>query len=245
MTTDTFDYGAIPYETWKEFAAICGADDRHIKFAAAKFRNCTNTQAAREAGYGAKGGASTRSEGYRLARSNKINQLLALAAAEAGSGYDGTLTKQESRSILTAMARGSDPQVRIKSIELLNKLEQQEAAANAAQPEESLEQNLAALICSVTTEGVGGFLALEGFINNGGAICNYPLLIETAPLIAQWFPGEWQKLRIREGKHSWVLDFLDKAAASPVLEDAALIAAIKNKLPRVAKSTAKEIADNG
>jgi hypothetical protein len=52
MTADTFDYGSIPYETWKEFAATVGADERHLKFAAAKFRGCTNTQAAREAGFG-------------------------------------------------------------------------------------------------------------------------------------------------------------------------------------------------
>src|SRR5262249_43915403 len=96
MTTDTFDWGSIPYETWKEFAALAGSEERHAKFAAAKFRGCTNTQAAREAGYGAGGGTSTRSEGYRVARSNKVNQILALAAAEAGGGYDGTLTKQES-----------------------------------------------------------------------------------------------------------------------------------------------------
>jgi len=149
MEKDAFDYGSLPYETWKEFAATVGADERHLKFAAAKFRGCTNTEAARQSGFGVGSETSTRSEGYRVARSNKVNQLLALAAAEAGGGYDGTLSKQEARSILTAMARGSDPQVRIKSIELLNKLEREEAEINNAKTEETLEETLAAIIAAV------------------------------------------------------------------------------------------------
>src|SRR5215831_1545605 len=104
MEKDAFDYGSLPYETWKEFAATVGAYERQLKFAAAKFRGCTNTEAARQSGFGVGSETSTRSEGYRVARSNKVNQLLALAAAEAGGGYDGTLSKQEARSILTAMA---------------------------------------------------------------------------------------------------------------------------------------------
>ncbi len=126
MENDTFDWGQLPAEWWLETSKQIGADERHAKFAAAKFRNCSNTEAARLSGFGTGGAESTRSEGYRVSRSNKVTQLLALAAAEAGGGYDGTLTKQEARSILTAMARGSDPQVRIKSIELLAKMEQAE-----------------------------------------------------------------------------------------------------------------------
>jgi hypothetical protein len=228
MTADTFDYGSIPYETWKEFAATVGADERALKFAAAKFRGCTNTQAARESGFGVGSETSTRSEGYRVARSNKVNQLLALAAAEAGGGYDGSLTKQESRSILTAMARGSDPQVRIKSIELLNKLEQQEAAANV-QPEESLEQTLAALICSVPESGVGAFLSLSAFFSGAHNLVNHPFLRQTAPLVARNFPNEWAAWRAKH-RDSWQV-FLDEVAAGPVLEGEELARAVKSKVP--------------
>ena len=112
-----FDWGQLPREWWIETAKQCGAAERHAKFAAAKHRGATNTDAARTAGFGGGSEASVRSEGYRLARSNKINQLLALAAAEAGGGYDGTLTRSESKQILTGLARGSDPQMRIKAIE--------------------------------------------------------------------------------------------------------------------------------
>jgi hypothetical protein len=70
-----------------------------------------------------------RTEGYRLSRTNKINQLLALAAAEAGGGYDGTLSPTEARQILTSLARGSDPLVRIKAIESLGKLDKDATSA--------------------------------------------------------------------------------------------------------------------
>jgi hypothetical protein len=232
MEKDDFDWGQLPYEWWIETGKTVGADIRHLKFAAAKFRKCTNTQAAREAGFGTGNDQSTRSEGYRVARSNKINQLLALAAVEAGGGYDGTLSQQEARSILTAMARGGDPQVRIKSIELLNKLDIQEATANAAKAEENLEENLAALITLVPEQGAGAFLALSGFIHAGGFIYGFPFLAEVAPIISRHFPGDWQRWRARE-KETWVTDHLDKMAAGPLLEEDALIAAVKRKPPKV------------
>jgi hypothetical protein len=85
MTADTFDWGQIPYETWMEFARMAGADERNAKFAAAKFRGCTNTEAARQGGYGRGGGTSTRSEGYRVARSNKIKRPARLVGKHQGA----------------------------------------------------------------------------------------------------------------------------------------------------------------
>jgi hypothetical protein len=232
MKTDDFDWGSIAYETWMEFAAVAGADERHAKFAAAKFRKCTNTQAAREAGFGTGNDQSTRSEGYRVARSNKINQLLAMASAEAGGGYDGTLTRQESRSILTAMARGSDPNCRIKAIELLNKMDREEAEAKAAAPEETLEEMLASVIRSLP-DGLGAVLAMSTFEKTAKNIVNFPFLKECAPVVAKNFPDQWQAWRDKNGPfRKWALEFLDRVAAGPVLDDAALDAAVSVKAPR-------------
>lgn len=119
-----FDWGELGRDWWLKTATEIGASERHAKFAAAKHRGETNTNAARSAGFGGGSEASVRSEGYRLFRSNKVNQLLALASAESGGkGYDGTVTTAEARQILSQLARGSDPQVRIKAIESLNKIE--------------------------------------------------------------------------------------------------------------------------
>jgi hypothetical protein len=96
---------------------------------------------------------------------------------------------------------------------------------------------------AVQTQGVGSFLALESFLNGGGTICNFPYLPEVAPIVARHFPSEWQRWRARE-KAQWVWDFLDKAAANPVLEEAALVNAIRTKVPRLAAPAKKESTDN-
>lgn len=130
MENDVFDWGQLPSEWWLETAREIGADIRHAKFAASKHRGASNTQAARESGFGTGGAESTRSEGYRVSRSNKVTQLLALATAEAGGGYDGTLSRQEARGILTSLARGGDPALKIKAIESLEKMEHVTAGIN-------------------------------------------------------------------------------------------------------------------
>lgn len=121
-----FDWGELGRDWWLATAHSIGATERHAKFSAAKHRGASNAEAARSAGFGTGSESSVRSEGYRLARANKINQLLALAAAEAGGGYDGTLTRTESKQILTNLARGSDPSIRIKAVEAIAKFEQAE-----------------------------------------------------------------------------------------------------------------------
>lgn len=136
---EAFDWGQLSRDWWIATATTIGASEKHARFAAAKFRGATNAAAARSAGFGSGNDASARSEGYRLARSNRIMSLLALAAAEAGGGYDGTLTRSESRQILTGLARGSDPALKIKAIESLNKLDADESAGRPTE-EQTTEQ---------------------------------------------------------------------------------------------------------
>jgi hypothetical protein len=224
---DDFDWGELGSDWWVRTAAQIGASEKHAKFAARKHAGATNTDAARSAGFGGGSDGSTRSEGYRLFRSNKINQLLAMATAESGTGYDGTVTKQESKSILSHLARGSDPQVRIKSIELLNKLEREEAAANNARAEETLEENFGKIITLVPEGGIGAFMALSVYIHSGAFIGNFPFLAEVAPILSRNFPDVWQEWRAKQSAH-W-FDFLDKMAAGPFLGDDELIAAVKAK----------------
>lgn len=209
---DDFDYGQLTKDWWYETGKTIGASDKAIKFSAAKFRGASNTVAAREAGYGGTNESGARTEGYRLYRSNKVTQLLSLAAAEAGGGIDGCVQPQEAKQILSHLARGSDPSVRIKALEAINKMHDREQELVRNQPEESLEQTLGHIIIAVPYQGAGAFLSLSSFVSNGGFICSYPYLSEVAPTIARYFPDWWQKQRIKE-KAQWVWDFLDKAAS--------------------------------
>lgn len=82
----------------------------------------TAARSARLAGYGGSD-ENIRQTGSKTAKSTAVINLLALAAAEAGGGDDGVLKTAEAERILSRLARGSDPQIRIKSIESLAKLE--------------------------------------------------------------------------------------------------------------------------
>jgi hypothetical protein len=228
--TDQFDWGELGSGWWLDAAKSIGASERHARFACCKHSGKTNTQSAREAGYGTGGEGSTRSEGYRLFRSNKVSQLLAMAVAESGGGYDGTVTKQESKSILSHLARGSDPSVRIKSIELLSKMERDEVAANAA-PEPSLQDSLFGVINALPESAIGPALALGTFFNSVGSIVNFPWLTECAPIVAKNFPTEWGRWRSKEEGNAWAVSFLDQVANGPLLEGDELVSAVKARLP--------------
>jgi hypothetical protein len=133
LSDDSFDWGQLGESWWLDTGKKVAANIRQIRFAAARHAGCSQSESARRAGFGSSPSAQ-RTEGYRLSRSNKCNQLLALASSEVG-GFDGTLTVKESKQILTSLARGSDPSVRIKSIEALAKIDAAERAAVKAQPE--------------------------------------------------------------------------------------------------------------
>jgi hypothetical protein len=155
-TTDDFDWGQLGSAWWADVGKQLGASERQLRFAVCKYRGCSNTQAAREAGYRSADPDGIRSTGYRLARSNIIERLLAFAAAEAsGEGYDGSVDRSEGRRILSSLARGSDPSIRIRAVEQLAKFDEADRQAQAATQgditlEEAKEQLIAALGPEIT-----------------------------------------------------------------------------------------------
>ena len=118
-----FSWEPLGEAWWLEAQATCGATDLQVRFACCRHRGMTRTLAARLAGY--KGTAdSIRQSASDAAKTNAVVNMLALAAAETGSGDDGTLGPAEAKRILSRLARNSDPTVRIKAIESLQKIEQ-------------------------------------------------------------------------------------------------------------------------
>jgi len=122
---DTFDWQPLGREFWIDAGRHLGASGKQVRWAAAKFRNCSNTECCRQSGYTASTDEGLRSTGYRLFRANVIQKLLAFASAEAGgTGPDGSVTRDEARRILSALARGSDPSVKIRAVEQLSKFDE-------------------------------------------------------------------------------------------------------------------------
>jgi hypothetical protein len=145
---ETFDWSPLGEGFWTETAATCGATDRQARFACLRHRGMTAAGAAREAGYTGDND-SIRQAGSRAAKSTAVMNMLAMAAAEAGGGNDGTVTRTEAKHILSRLARGSDPNVRIKAIESLNKIDTDER--NKPEPERS-PQDILREISSVSLD---------------------------------------------------------------------------------------------
>jgi len=129
--TSEFDWSPLGEGFWLEAQKTCGASDAQTKFACARHRGMTATGAARSSGY-AGDDNTLRQAGHRAAKSNAVMNMMALAQAEVRGGDDGTVGTAEARRILSRLARGSDPSVRIKAIETLNRIDREEWDRKAA-----------------------------------------------------------------------------------------------------------------
>jgi phage terminase small subunit len=143
MTTE-IDWGDLGEAWWREAGANCHATEQQIIFALHRHQGMTATGCAKAAGY-AGDDASIRQAGHRAAHSTAVMGLLSMAKAETGRGPDGNVTMTEAKQILSRLARGSDPNVRIKAIESLAKIEagEREYEARQAEQETSLQQEIA------------------------------------------------------------------------------------------------------
>jgi hypothetical protein len=123
--TTEFDWSPLGSAFWEEAQKTTGASDMQVRFACCRHRGMTAVGSAKAAGYSGDAD-SIRQAGSRAAKSTAVMNLLALAQAEQAGGDDGTVSPAEARRILSRLARGSDPSVRIRAVELLAKLEREE-----------------------------------------------------------------------------------------------------------------------
>jgi hypothetical protein len=135
-----FDWSPLGEAFWTEAAATCGATELQARFACCYHGDKTATLSAKLAGYSGDD-VARRQAGSRAAKSTAVMNMLAMAKAEAGGGEDGVVGAAEARRILSRLARGSDPNVRIKAIESINKLDQieREQRAESDGPRDPIE----------------------------------------------------------------------------------------------------------
>jgi hypothetical protein len=141
MTELETDWGELGEAWWTEAGAACHATHQQIIFALHRQKGMTATGAARAAKYAGDGTDTIRQAGHRAAHSSAVMGLLSMAKAETGRGPDGNVTMDEAKQILSRLARGSDPNVRIKSIETLAKIEREERELNLRQAETATDLN--------------------------------------------------------------------------------------------------------
>jgi hypothetical protein len=173
-------YGALGKEWWDKAGEEVRATAQQIKFSAARYSGATRSKAAALAGYSGDA-QGLRSMGSRVDDSDTVKGLIAMAAAAEAGTVESQYTVAQARLKVGALVKNSrDPLIVFKGTEVLSRLEKEEATANV-QPEETAEENYAALIALIPEEGCGAFLALSGFIHAGGFIGAFPFLAEVAP----------------------------------------------------------------
>lgn len=190
---DSFDWGALGERWWLDAAETVGANRRQAMFAAAKHRGASDTQAAREAGYG--DADTVRQAGHKAVRTRKVTDLLALAAAEAKGATDGTVDGSEARRILSKLARGSDPSIRIRAIEGLTKLDERQAAIGRAVDNDGFSEWR--VVRDYLRMPGGGPAILHLYTATGAAVGNMPLLHDVRRAVVEVDPALWERARAR------------------------------------------------
>jgi hypothetical protein len=143
--TEEFVWPEFPPESWwREAGADCRASEIQIKFAALFFQGVNASEALRRAGGAPETASALKQRAHSLSRSVAVTNLIGLARAEAaGSSREGTVSVEEARQILSRMARQAGENARVRSIELLMKLDEQAEAR--AEPDRDPQEILAEL----------------------------------------------------------------------------------------------------
>ena len=233
MTNTDFDWLELGEKFWRDAAESCQhkPSEEQLRFACLRWSGMNMSDSAVAAGYSCPDDESARQQGSRADKTTAVSELLAYAHAETGKGSDGLVDGQEARRILSRIARRGNNNERIKSLEALAKIDLAEAAI--PKPETSLEEDLAGIICLLPKDAAGAVIAMEAFFNGAGNVLNFPFLKLCAPVVSKLYPNDWKRWRDKSGPHrQWAVETLDRVAAGPVLDDEALVAAVRAKTPR-------------
>src|SRR5262249_16849791 len=128
---DTYNWAPLGRSFWARAALETGPTPLQCRFAVAKTRGRNHSAAAREAGVA----RAAKSIGHALSVNPKVVAMLAMAATAGrvrpskleDARPNGELTGTEAKSILTDIARASDPVLKIRAVEALQKIIDQES----------------------------------------------------------------------------------------------------------------------
>jgi hypothetical protein len=196
MMDDTYNWNPLGRTWWARAALETNATPLQARFACAKLRGLKHAAAAREAG----AGRTAKQQGFEMSRNPKVVAMLAMAAT-AGRGRprrledarpDGELNGTEAKAILTDIARGSDPVLKIRAVEALQKIIEQESQRDRR--ELSLDQAFEA--ADKAAPDFGPQFLTEAFFNEHKSLpwaCE-PFMRLVSRLAAA-FPDRWQHYR--------------------------------------------------
>ena len=206
-----FDWKPLGEDWWRAAAKdVRVRDERQIKFACCKHRGCSNTESARQSGYTTNEDA-VRQVAYRVFRSNAVQDLLALAVAEAKGGHGGTVDSAEARRILSNLARGSDPSIKIRAVEAIAKLDERAAEAGLLTENDGFSAWRIARDFLQQTNGGPAFALL--YTGSGISLGSIPLLHDVHAACMRDDPHLWARLYQRENAAARAL--IDRSLRDP------------------------------
>lgn len=157
-----------------------------LRFVAAKEQGASNAEAARRAG----AGGSPNTAGYRLSKSNEVQRLYAVLQVETGSEI-GNVDAKRARSILSRLAEGSDPSIRIRAIEALQKMDERDVLQRRDELGDGTETFRRMIACA----GPAGALAgVACYFRQFRTLTGLPLAKEVLPLVRQRYPEAWREI---------------------------------------------------
>jgi hypothetical protein len=196
----TFDWLPLGQQWWADAGATLGATAKQIKFAAAKHRGASNTGAARAADYG-DDSDGIRQVAYRVVRSNRVQELLALAQAETRGEVRGPMDNGQMRRELERMAYGADPNTKIRAIEALQRLDARVIELGSAPDLDGFGPwwTLRDILCA--PNGAAAVLLL--WVGQGSGLDSIPFLHDVAANAQRQEPELWARHIERLSAHSW------------------------------------------
>ena len=127
---------------------MIGLSDKQFKFAMARLKGASRTQAAKVAGYAGED-AQLRNAGSDAAKSDKVIAFLAWAQKSGAGVPDEPVDATELRKIMSRHARGDDKNASIRACEVLHKLDMADAETRAAREAEMAPADVLNLIASI------------------------------------------------------------------------------------------------
>jgi hypothetical protein len=207
---ESFSWDPLGEQWWRDAARDLRlkASEKQIMFACAKHRGCSNTEAARQSGYG--GDEETiRQAAYKAVRTTVVKELLAFAVSEERGPTAGVVEASEAKEILSKLARSADPNTSIRAIEQLSKLKEREAeSASGLEGDGFFEWRFAREYLQMP----GGAPALiHLWTANGKCLSHLPLLHDVHKAVMRDDPDLWERKakQFQAPERAWLQRHLD------------------------------------
>jgi hypothetical protein len=198
MTAD-FNWGELGAAWWLENGQTLGATDRQVKLACLKHgAQMSNTAAAKAAGYTGEDD-SLRNTASKAVRAPKVQQLIALATAEA-TGTNSSPMTPDARSVIEKMMLSGDQNIRLAAAKELMKVENRAEGIGRAADTDGFGTWRTARDYLRLPGGAAAYIHLH--CGTGNPLSNLPLLQDFHTALMRDDPDLWQRMYARGSEFS-------------------------------------------